>query len=291
MKRITLYICVLLSSFSFPACSDFCCNCDSNNLNKGTGNFRLIWDWGGLWQGMEKPEISDVYFYHPTQAPRLETVYSDTTYFHIPAGKYHLLAINSSAADMLTGMEDYTTAQIVLPLEVTDSNIITCDAPFYVSDQVITTVNNDGVTECILTPVPGNRVINFLFKINSPITVLSCGATLDGVQTSKMLYVKSPVIAYALLPFEAMRTYNNDFNKTISILGLAPVASTLLTVQIECDNGISEQTVIDLTDKINFQSSPVQNCTISINMNANDIQTEVVITDWQPGIDGNIEFH
>lgn len=291
MKRITLDIYVLLSGFSFSACSDFCCDCDNNSHNTGTGNFRLVRDWGGLWQGMEKPEISDVYFYHPTQAPRLETVYYDTTYFNITVGKYHVLTVNSSAAGMLTGMEDYTTAQIVLPLEVTDSNIITCEAPFYTSDHVITAINSDGVTECTVTPLPGNKIINFQFKINSPVVITSCRAKLDGVQTSKMLYVNSPVYAYALLPFETQKTNKNDFYKSVSILGLAPGTVPLLTVLIECDNGISEETVIDLTDKINFQSSPVQNCTIKINISANDIQTDVVITDWEPGIDGNIEFH
>lgn len=289
MKKIILY--TLLSTFILAACSDSCCDCDSNITSDGTGNFRLIRTWGGLWQGMEKPDILDVYFYHPTLAPRIETTYFDTTYFNMPAGKYHILTASNTDAGLFAGMEDYATAQIVLPVEVTDSNIMTCEAPLNLSDQVITVVTSDGQNECIVTPAPVNQVINFRFNIQSPVSVTSCRATLDGVQISKMLYIKQPAYTSARLPFEAKQIKENDFYKSLSILGLAPGTVHLLTVKTECTNGISQETIIDLTDKISFQSSPVQNCTVIINMNTNHVQTEVTITDWEPGTGGNIEFH
>lgn len=288
MKKIILYIYVCATGLLLSGCNDYCCDCDNNNMAQ-SGNFRIIRDWGGL-ANMEKPDGLDVYFYHPALAPRHETVYTDTTYFDLPAGNYHILATSTTGAATYTGLDNYFTAQIVLPVEVKDSNAITVEAPASLLAGVTTTIN-ERQNECTIIPVSLNKIINFTFNIHSPLRMSDCRAALGGVQTSVMLYTSQPVYAAALLPFVAKEIKENTFYKSLSTLGLAKGNANLLTIQLTDSNGINKETVLDLTDTISFETSHIQNCIIEITMNADTIQSSVTVKDFEPGTDGEINIH
>lgn len=287
MKKTLYIIYVCLSGFILTGCSDLeCCDCE-NGIHQ-PGNFRLVRDWGGLWAGLEKPEVTDVYFYHPALATIYNKVYSDTSYYELNAGDYHVLAINDAKATY-TGMDNYYTAAINLPVTVTDSSVTTVEAPLCLTSSNVMNVK-DGKNECVVTFISINKIINFTFTVNSPVRVLSCGATLEGVQTSIMFCMKQPVYAGALLPFSTEKIKENTYYKSLSTFGLTTGSVNLLTIQIECENGITKEVTIDLTGKINFETSPVQNCNIQIDITPDSIYSNVSISDFQPGIDGEIQL-
>lgn len=286
MKKTILYICVCLAVF-LCGCNDLCRDCDSD-MRKG--NFRLIQDWTRLWSGMEKPGELDVYFFHPDFAPKYDRTFADTTYYDLPAGEYNIVAVNNAGKESYTGMDNYFTAQVTLPVRVTDSVVITGEAPLCLSAHNVTTVRGAG-SECTITPAPLIKVIHFSFKIRASAGVTSVRASLRGVQTSAMLCTNEEVYGDATLPFIPERKEGNDFYKPVSLLGFAPGTVNLLTVYITCRNGATLETVTDLSGRFNFQDSPVQSCTLTYDLDSTQPYPDIKIESWQPGTNGNININ
>lgn len=286
MKKSILYIYVcLFSCISLTGCSDQCCDCESNQ-SSADRNFRLIRKWQ-LFEGIEKNIETEICFFHSDLAPVHKLVTTDTSYHKLPFGNYHILCMTSG--DYYTGLDNYYTAQIVLPLSYRDSVLTTVEAPVMYCGSVVDKINGVSDSSEVLL-VPAIKIINFRFIIRSPFSVLSCHAELSGVQTSAMLYVKQNSTTDALLPFEAKDRGNNIFGKSISILGLSCSTTQSLAVGITYADGKKQQTTVDLTDRFNFESSPIQNCTIVIDIDSAGVEevTSITIEDWQAGTDDDI---
>lgn len=288
MKKSILYIYVcLFSCISLTGCSDQCCDCESNQ-SSADRNFRLIRKWQ-LFEGIEKNIETEICFFHSDLAPVHKLVTTDTSYHKLSNGDYHILCM--TAGDYYTGLDNYYTAQVVLPLSLRDSILTTVEAPIIYRGSEVVKIN--GMSDSsIISLTPAIKIINFRFIIRSPFSVLSCHAELSGVETSAMLYVKQNSTTFALLPFEAKDRGNNIFGKSISILGLSGSTTHSLEVGLTYADGKKQQTTVDLTDRFNFEASPIQNCTIVIDIDSAGVEevTSITIENWQAGTDDDINL-
>lgn len=288
MKRTLFYTGVCLTGLLLFGCNNQCRECEDQFLVNG--NFRLVLDWTKLWQGIEKPEEMNVYFYHSDLAPLKDKIYTDTTYYSLPSGRYNIVAVNNAGMESYTGMDHYYTAQVTLPVSVTDSLVTTMEAPLYLAAHHTGTIGNT-FKEGKMMPAPIIKIIHFTFRIKSGINIESIRAELEGVQTSAMLFTGEQTPGAACLPFMPVRKKENHFYKPISILGFAPGTINLLSVRMTCRNGSTLETVTDLSGKFDFQTSPVQSCTLYYDLENNGLEPEVKIESWQPGINQDIHIY
>lgn len=208
MRRTLFYIGVCLTGLLLFGCNNQCRECEDQF--KSNGNFRLVLDWTKLWQGIEKPEEMNVYFYHSDLAPLKDKIYTDTTYYNLPSGRYNIVAVNNAGLENYTGMDHYYTAQVTLPVYVVDNLVTTTEAPLYLAAHHTVAIGNT-FKECKIMPAPIIKIIHFTFRIKSGINIESIRAELQGVQTSAMLFTEEQTLGAACLPFMPLRKKENHF--------------------------------------------------------------------------------
>ncbi len=288
MRRTLFYTGVCLTGLLLFGCNNQCQECEDQFI--GNGNFRLVLDWTKLWQGIEKPEEMNVYFYHSDLAPLKDKIYTDTTYYNLPSGRYNIVAVNNAGLENYTGMDHYYTAQVTLPVYVVDNLVTTTEAPLYLAAHHTVAIGNT-FKESKIMPAPIIKIIHFTFRIKSGINIESIRAELQGVQTSAMLFTEEQALGAACLPFIPLQTQENNFYKPVSILGFAPGEVNLLSVRMTCRDGSTLETVTDLSGKFDFQTSPVQSCTMYYDLENNGLEPDIMIESWQPGINQDIHIY
>jgi hypothetical protein len=278
----------------FHSCETECCGC-GEEMDTTKGNFELIMDWRKLWTGIEKPKNVDVYFQHASAAPFSQTIWSDTSYFDLSSGEYHIIACNTSGNLTYSGMENHYTACVHLPVRVTDSICQTIEAPLNLASHITAYIPPSGKATNTIAPTPVIKIINFTFRVTKAesvgeISALKCN--LSGVQTSAMLGIDQPVYSHAEVPFWAAQKERNIYTKQLSILGFAYGAMNILHVGMESENGVASEFHCDLSGLIDFSLSPIQNCTIDITIDADTLtsETEIKISAWEEGGEENIHL-
>lgn len=295
MKTV-IYLSIVLSGILFLGCSNKCCDCDTV-IEEGNTNLRLIRNWSKLWEGMSKPEKVDVYFYNDLNSePQTICTYKDTTDLTLGNGSYNILAV--SDRNNITGLENYQTAKVSLPVRLLDDGKYITIEPSISTVATFTTALIDGNrgNECTITLRPIVYIINFRIKIRTDYSVegiVSCKAELQNVITSRMLSGgNDPAEVSAILQLPMSEKGKNIFDKRVSILGLSGTGN-FLDVFIECKDGTFKSAIVDLTKLFDFSLSPVQNCFIDLYVNTDQVTAEIEnvrIENWGQGDDDNIEL-
>lgn len=280
---------IILIFFLFARCGSNgeCCECtDCPDDNKG--NLKLIRSWN-LYEGMKKAEKTEVYFYHSEIAPFHYPVYGDTSYHDLPEGEYNILAFTSSDLLFYQGMDSYLTAEAFLPEFKQDSITMIREVPVICSGNLKIDISGK-IKDAVIELRPAFKIINLTIEVVgdvNPGDLISCEGYLSGVQTSFKLCTDLPVNFCLPVKFETFRKKDNIFFKSLRIFGFMDDVFPAFNLKLLVgENLIEKEVTID--EYIDFRSSPIQN--VKIKVSVNNLSADVVIEDWQPGVEGNIVF-
>lgn len=290
MKKRKLFLGMALLSVALCSCSPECVDCGCDDCDdSGNGNFALIRDWSNLWQNTQQPEELDVYLYHQTLAPWHRTTYTDTSYYIVPSGSYQVVAVNKSNAVLFQGMDNYYTAEVCLPTRTIDSVLTVTEAPLNLIDQTSVRVTTEGTTACIVAPAPFIKVVNFRIHIirqGDVKEITGCKGRLSGVLTAAKICVEQNSWFSACLDFPTQKASENDFAKTVTLLGMNPGISHRLNLILTDIDGTSKRVEVDVTGQLDFSKVSVLNCTIEITLTGTEAKVDII--DWQPGVEEDI---
>jgi hypothetical protein len=263
-------------------------SCDFSEECHYKGDVQLFFDWKKLVDGDAVPQRMETFFYGEGTIPQSFILSKDTLLTGIAAGQQQVVTLNHPSQVTFTGTENFETLQLCLPTFMEKRSLHTTEAPMIYMDQQQIKVEPYDTVSCHLVPQPIIQQVNFEFEVIRDIAVAApqkLDAELSGVSTAYLISRMEAVRSSAILGFSTQKESENEFKKSIRVLGLNPSVSGLeaipkiLSVSLTLEDGHLYSSEIDLTNKFeNFQTG-VLTCRIEIHITNQGMSMQ--IADWK----------
>ena len=263
-------------------------SCDFSEECHYKGDVQLLFDWKKLVDGDVVPERMETLFYGEGNTAQSFTLSKDTLLTGIAAGQQQVVTLNHPSQVTFTGTDNFETLQLCLPTFMENGSLHTTEAPMIYMDQQQIKVEPYDTVSCRLVPQPLIQQVNFEFEVIREVVIAApqkIDAELSGVSTAYLVSRMEAVRSSAILGFLTQKEYENEFKKSIRVLGLNPsvsgleVISKILSVSLTLEDGHLYSSEIDLTSKFeNFQTG-VLTCRIEIHITNQGMNMQ--IADWK----------
>ena len=276
--QLLLLICLILLSSS----------CDFSEECHYKGDVQVCFDWKKLVDGDAVSQRMETFFYGEGNTPQSFILSKDTLLTGIAAGQQQVVTLNHPLQVTFAGTDRFETFQLCLPTFMENGSLHTTEAPMIYMDQQQIKVEPYDTVSCRLVPQPVIQQVNFEFEVIREVVIAApqkLDAELSGVSTVYLVSRMEAARSSAILGFYTQKESENEFKKSIRVLGLNPSVSGLetipkiLSVSLTLEDGHLYNSEIDLTSKFdNFQTG-VLTCRIEIHITNQGMSMQ--IADWK----------
>lgn len=291
MKKIRILF-LVISCMLLTSCSliDFSENCTYS------GNVEVRFDWSNLLEGDKVPEWMDARFYGQSTPLLNYNLSGDTLLTGIPAVRFEVTAFNRTKGLDYTGLENFQTAKVQLPISEKDGKLYTVQAPLLYAAKTDIQVQAYTSTVCELIPKSCIRqvFVNFIIINDGFSEVENISGELSGVATGYSFYQKEAIRSSAILPFTSRKIRDNNYLTELQVFGMNPNEEGLAQIPkyLKLSLSMADKRIFSenfsLTEVFKDFKSASMYLTLEIRLTA--MGMKISIADWYTVDQGIIEL-